>query len=233
MNMRRVAATVVACALLGSCAQLTSGSSASTGTSTGATSASAAASSPAGTSATAGAAPSSAATTSAKATGVTTTAAATSATTTGTWTLGINGLGPILLGTKYSVLESQGYVSVPTDECASSRTSQKLQDEGVWLYPSGQGANAVLAEIGVTKATYATISGARVGDTMKKLKQLYGSQLKIETKNGNGGPFPVANVRVGTREVVFYFPYASSLGDTAVVQSIIARTWSADLMGEC
>jgi hypothetical protein len=43
----------------------------------------------------------------------------------------------------------------------------------------------------------------------------------------------VANVRVGTREVVFYFPYASSLGDTAVVQSIIARTWSADLMGEC
>lgn len=228
VNMRRVAATVVACVLLGSCAQLTSGRSASTGTSTGATSASAAA-----TSATAATAPPSATNTSAKATTVTTTAAATSATTTGTWTLGINGLGPLVLGTKYSVLESQGYVSAPTDECESSRTSQKLQDEGVWLYPSGMGANAVLAEIGVTKATYATISGARVGDTMKKLKQLYGSQLKIETKNGNGGPFPVANVRVGTREVVFYFPYASSLGDTAVVQSIIARTWSADLMGEC
>lgn len=47
------------------------------------------------------------------------------------------------------------------------------------------------------------------------------------------GPFQVANVRVGSREVVFYFPYGSSLGVTAVVQLMIARNWSADLMGEC
>ena len=138
-----------------------------------------------------------------------------------------------MLGTKFSVLEAQGYVSAATDECESSRTSQKLQDEGVWLYPSGTGASAVLAEVSVTKPTYATVSGAKVGDTMKKLKQLYGAQLKIETKNGNGGPFQVANVRVGTREVVFYFPYGSSLGDTSVVQLMVARTWSADMMGEC
>lgn len=233
MKLARVAAIALVCVLLGSCATTTKGGSASTTASSG-TSTSAAASTAATTNAT-GSASSSAtgATASAPPTTAATTATATSAPTQGTWTLGVNGLGPLVLGTKLSVLEAQGYVTAPTDECESSRTSKKLQDEGVWLYPSGIGANAVLSEVSVTKATYATISGARVGDTMKKLKLLYGSQLTIETKNGNGGPFKVANVRVGTREVVFYFPYGSSMGDNAVVQVIIARTWSAYLMGEC
>lgn len=226
MRLARVVATVLAAVLISSCSSSTSAGSASTAASTGATSASSpTTSAPAATTAASG-------TSTAKAS--TTTAASTAGTaTTATWTLGVNGLGPLVLGTKFSVLEAQGYVSAATDECESSRTSQKLQDEGVWLYPSGTGASAVLAEVSVTKPTYATVSGAKVGDTMKKLKQLYGAQLKIETKNGNGGPFQVANVRVGTREVVFYFPYGSSLGDTSVVQLMVARTWSADMMGEC
>jgi hypothetical protein len=232
VKLVRVAAVALACVLLGSCATTTSGGSASTATSSG-TSSSAAASSGATTGANVSASSGTAATSSAKPTNAATTGTATAAQTQGTWTLGVNGLGPLVLGTKLSVLEAQGYVSAPTDECESSRTSKKLQDEGVWLYPSGIGANAVLSEVSVTKATYATISGARVGDTMKKLKLLYGSQLTIETKNGNGGPFKVANVRVGTREVVFSFPYGSSMGDNAIVQVMIARTWSADLMGEC
>lgn len=225
MRLARVVATVLAAVLISSCSSSTSAGSASTAASTGATSASSpTTSAPAATTAASG-------TSTAKAS--TTTSASTSGTATATWTLGVNGLGPLVLGTKFSVLEAQGYVSAATDECESSRTSQKLQDEGVWLYPSGTGASAVLAEVSVTKPTYATVSGAKVGDTMKKLKQLYGAQLKIETKNGNGGPFQVANVRVGTREVVFYFPYGSSLGDTSVVQLMVARTWSADMMGEC
>ena len=226
MRLARVVATVLAAVLISSCSSSTRAGSASTAASTGATSASSpTTSAPAATTA-------ASATSTAKAS--TTTAASTPGTaTTATWTLGVNGLGPLVLGTKFSVLEAQGYVSAATDECESSRTSQKLQDEGVWLYPSGTGASAVLAEVSVTKPTYATVSGAKVGDTMKKLKQLYGAQLKIETKNGNGGPFQVANVRVGTREVVFYFPYGSSLGDTSVVQLMVARTWSADMMGEC
>lgn len=225
MRLARVVATVLAAVLISSCSSSTSAGSASTAASTGATRASSpTTSAPAATTAASG-------TSTAKAS--TTTSASTSGTATATWTLGVNGLGPLVLGTKFSVLEAQGYVSAATDECESSRTSQKLQDEGVWLYPSGTGASAVLAEVSVTKPTYATVSGAKVGDTMKKLKQLYGAQLKIETKNGNGGPFQVANVRVGTREVVFYFPYGSSLGDTSVVQLMVARTWSADMMGEC
>lgn len=226
MRLARVVATVLAAVLISSCSSSTSAGSASTAASTGATSAaSPTTSAPAAT-------PAASATSTAKAS--TTTVASTPGTaTTATWTLGVNGLGPLVLGTKFSVLEAQGYVSAATDECESSRTSQKLQDDGVWLYPSGTGASAVLAEVSVTKPTYATVSGAKVGDTMKKLKQLYGAQLKIETKNGNGGPFQVANVRVGTREVVFYFPYGSSLGDTSVVQLMVARTWSADMMGEC
>jgi hypothetical protein len=233
VNASRFAAVVMACVLLGACSSTSSSGAGKVTTSAPVTSTGAAATTPAATpSATVTTTSTTTAPTSAKATA---TASATGAATTtaGVWTLGVNGLGPLVLGTKYSVLEAQGYVSAPTDECESSRTSQKLQDEGVWLYPKGSGATAVLAEIGVTKATYATVSGAKVGDTLKKLKQIYGSQLKIETKNGNGGPFQVANVRVGTREVVFYFPYGPSLGDTSVVQSMIARTWSADMMGEC
>lgn len=138
-----------------------------------------------------------------------------------------------MIGTKFSELEKQGYIGPGTDACPQQTSSKKLQDEGVYLYPSGQGANAVLAEVGLTKATYATVSGARVGDTMEKLKQLYGSQLTIETKNGNGGPFKVANVRIGAREIVFMFPWESGMVETDKVQSIVARNWSADLMGDC
>jgi hypothetical protein len=138
-----------------------------------------------------------------------------------------------VIGTKFSVLAQQGYIDPGTDVCPQQGSSKKLQDEGVSLSPTGEGANAVLAEVGLTKATYATVSGARVGDTMKKLKQLYGSQLKIETKNGNGGPFKVATVRIGAREVVFTFPWGSAMVDTDMVQAIVARNWSTDLMGEC
>lgn len=149
------------------------------------------------------------------------------------WTLSLTGLGPLTIGTPYSTLRKQGYVTAATGDCPGSWTSKSLQDKGVYLYPSGPGDAAVLAEVSLTKAAYATVSGARVGSTMAQLKVLYGSQLTTETKNGNGGPFTVANVHIGAREIVFYFPYGSTLDDTDPVQAIIARNWSADMMGEC
>jgi hypothetical protein len=154
-------------------------------------------------------------------------------TATAPWTLGINGLGPLRLGTLYSDLRKQGYVRAASGDCPGSWTSQALQDKGIYLYPSGEGAAAVLAEVSITKGGYATVSGARVGTTMSQLRQLYGAQLTTETKNGNGGPFVVANVKIGTREIVFYFPYGSTLADTDPVQVMISRNWSADMMGEC
>lgn len=156
-----------------------------------------------------------------------------SATSSGPWTLSVNGLGPLVLGTKISTLVVQGHVVLTPGECAGVASSPALEAQGVFIYPSGEGANAVLSEVSLSKPTYTTLSGAKVGDTMKKIKQLYGSQLTIETKNGNGGPFQVAHVKVGTREVVFYFPYGSAMVDTDVVQTIIARNYSVDMMGEC
>lgn len=163
----------------------------------------------------------------------TTSAPKTTATAAATWTLSLTGLGPLKLGTPYTTLRQQGYVTAETGDCPGSWTSQALQDKGVYLYPSGQGDAAVLAEVSITKGTYATVSGARVGTTMSQLKVLYGTQLTTETKNGNGGPFTVANVHIGPREIVFYFPYGSTLADTDPVQAMIARNWSADMMGEC
>ena len=153
--------------------------------------------------------------------------------TTGPWTLSVAGLGPLRLGTSYTTLRQQGYVTAPTGDCPGAWTSSALQAKGVYLYPSGAGDTAVLAEISLTKATYATVSGARVGSTMSQLKVLYGSQLTTETKNGNGGPFTVAVVRIGQREIVFTFPYGSTLADSDQVEAIVARPWSADMVGEC
>ena len=164
---------------------------------------------------------------------VATSAPKTTATAAATWTLSLTGLGPLKLGTLYTTLRQQGYVTAETGDCPGSWTSQALQDKGVYLYPSGQGDAAVLAEVSITKGTYSPVSGARVGSTMSQLKVLYGSQLTTETKNGNGGPFTVANVHIGAREIVFYFPYGSTLADTDPVQAMIARNWSADMMGEC
>lgn len=166
---------------------------------------------------------------------VASTSAATSSKSTAStaWTLSINGLGPLKLGTTYGTLRQQGYVTPETGDCPGSWTSQALQDKGVYLYPSGTGDSAVLIEVSVTKATYATVSGAKVGYTVSQLKKVYGTQLTIETKNGNGGPFKVANVHIGAREIVFYFPYGATIADTDVVQAMIARNWSADMMGEC
>ena len=162
-----------------------------------------------------------------------TSAPKTTATAAAPWTLSLTGLGPLKLGTPYTTLRQQGYVTAETGDCPGSWTSQALQDKGVYLYPAGQGDAAVLAEVSVTKGTYATVSGARVGTTMSQLKVLYGTQLTTETKNGNGGPFTVANVHIGAKEIVFYFPYGSTLADTDPVQAMIARNWSADMMGEC
>ncbi len=156
-----------------------------------------------------------------------------SATSSGPWTLSVNGLGPLVLGTKISALVVQGYVVLTPGECEGVASSPALEAQGVFIYPAGTGASEVLAEVSLSKPTYTTLSGAKVGDTLKRVKQLYGAQLSIETKNGNGGPFQVAHVMVGTREVVFYFPYGSAMVDTDVVQMIIARNYSVDMMGEC
>lgn len=150
--------------------------------------------------------------------------------------LSVNGLGPLVLGTKYSELEAQGYASAGPDECLPSPTSKKIEDDGVWLFAKGTGAAAVLLEVRVGKPTYTTVSGAKVGDTMKRLEQLYGSQLHVETLHGDpkydsipaNGPISVATIHVGTREVVFVFQEGAELNDTAVVASMIARTWSLD-----
>lgn len=226
MTAGRVAVTLLSLALLASCSLFPGGQPTSPATVT-VTAPASAATTPTTTSAPATTAPASTVPAKTTPTVVATVSAS------GPWVLTVNGLGPLVLGTKYSVLQAQGYVTAPNGECEASRTSQALQDKGVFLYPSGMGANAVLSEISIGKPTYTTLSGAKVGDTMKTLKQLYGTQLTTETKNGNGGPFKVAHVKVGTREVVFYFPYGSALVDTDVVQTIIARPYSIDMMGEC
>lgn len=151
-----------------------------------------------------------------------------------TWVLTTDGLGPLKLGMSWETLRQQGYiVDTNGDGCLPYASSQTLQDQGVWLYPSGSDAQAVLAEVGLTSPSYATKSGVRVGHTYKFLKQTYGSSLTVVTKNGNGGPFKVATVRAGDREVVFMFAWEWTMADTDKIEGIVARSYSTDMFGDC
>jgi hypothetical protein len=101
--------------------------------------------------------------------------------------------------------------------------------DGVSLY-----LGTSLEEIDLTKATYATRSGARIGMTVKDLRSLYGSNLTIETKNGDGGAFQAPIVRAGYREVIFVpEETAGTSFDASKITEIISRTYSNDLHGGC
>lgn len=152
------------------------------------------------------------------------------------WVLDTDGIGPIKIGTRYEDLLSAGWIRDPSQltnpGCTMVETAPRLQNRGINL-DGGIGEYPPLAAITLTTPDHPTRSGARVGMTMKELRSIYASQLTVETKNGNGGPFQAAVVRVGSRELVFYFPWGSALVDTDRIQNITARDYSKDMFGGC
>lgn len=228
MKTTRLSSAVLACLLLGACTSTTAAQAPAT-----AASASATASSASTTASPTASVPTTTAATSSPTAATATTAPTQSATSSGPWTLSTDGLGPLVLGTKLSILQQKGYVNTTPNECGRWEPTAKLVDQGVYVDFSGSSASAVLTEVDLTKATYATVSGVKVGDSMQRLKQVYGGKLTIETKNGNGGAFKVPIIRAGAHEVVFYFPWESTLSDTDKIQSIISRVYSTDLVGDC
>lgn len=143
------------------------------------------------------------------------------------------GLGPLQLNLPFSVLKDRGYiVATPADPCLPWQTSKQLRDLGVEVqlyYPDNH-----LGEIALTTATIKTRSGATVGMTVAKIKQIYGSRVVVETKNGNGGPFQVLTVKDVAREVAFIIDWAAQpVSDGDVIRRIQARAYSKDMFGGC
>jgi hypothetical protein len=143
-------------------------------------------------------------------------------------------LGPLVLGTPYATVLRQGYVVAdPSGDCRPWTVSPGLETNGVSVDFSGSDFMGTLYEVTIRTSKYATVSGARVGMTLRQVRDIYTTRMAVESKMGDGGAFQVASVRVGAQELVFLFPWDDGAVDTALVTSITTRPWSMEMHGGC
>lgn len=148
--------------------------------------------------------------------------------------LGTAGLGPLTLGMAVTTLQERGYITRTTGNgCYAWESSPALAELGVALHVFPD--DTTLTEIAVTTPTIKTKSGATVGMTVARIKQIYGTRAVSETKTGNGVAFPVLSVKDGSREVTFIIGTQSSrVSDSDTITSIVARTsTSKEIAGTC
>ena len=133
-----------------------------------------------------------------------------------------------------------------TDPCeAPFKTVPELAAQGVYFQlkyePGGIKADSPLAEIYVGgKLAYqgdtsnlATYGGVKIGMTFDEVRRKH-PDLRIETKNGNGGPFEAGVIRSGEREMIFFSDWgAGPPSGSTPVTGMAVRDWSADLYGGC
>ena len=154
------------------------------------------------------------------------------------------GLGLYRIGDTNMV--ERGAMVPSTDPCeAPFATAPELAAQGVYFQlkyePGGIRADSPLVEIHVgghlvsweVTSNLATYGGVKIGMTFDEVRRRH-PDLRMETKNGNGGPFEAGVIRSGEREMIF-FPDRESTspsGSTPVV-GMAVRDWSADLYGGC
>ncbi len=143
------------------------------------------------------------------------------------------GIGPLKLGLPLSVLKERGdVVAAPTGDCTTYNTGKALRDMGLELVLYGKESR--LGAIHVSSSLFQTRSGARVGMTVAQVRKIYGSNLAVETKQGNGGPFEVLTIRDGGREVLFMIPWDSQpVSDADRIDQIVTREYSNEMFGGC
>lgn len=136
------------------------------------------------------------------------------------------GLGPLTFGMSLAAFKQGGYLVPSSEACVPAWVANPdLFRDGVTLY-----MGTSLEEIRLTNATYATRSGARVGMTVKDLRSLYGANLTIETKNGDGGAFQAPIVRAGDREVAFVPEETPGTPfEASKITEIISRAWLSEI----
>lgn len=163
----------------------------------------------------------------------------------GAMVMSFEGLGPYKIGDTNMV--ERGAMIPSTDPCeAPFKTAPELAAQGVHFQlkydPGGIRADSPLDEIHVggqlvsweAASNLATYGGVKIGMTFDELRRRH-PDLRIETKNGNGGPFEVGVIRSGEREMIFTRDWVQDDGpsDSDPVVEIIVRDWSADLYGGC
>ncbi len=119
--------------------------------------------------------------------------------------LGVQGLEPVHLG--MTVAEAKAATGLPYEPSKCGNGGSLLDgDDRVFLSPGRDGRIAVIS---VSTPRYATISGARIGDSGDRVRSLYADKGRLETKTS---PYPDAYLLVYTstdptdapNEVVFW-----------------------------
>lgn len=140
------------------------------------------------------------------------------------------GLGPLTIGMPSSALQRGGYVVANYTSCEPWVSNTALEYDGVMLAVTDD----VLRAVYLSNATYATDMGARVGMTVADLRKIYGADLVTDVKSGGGGPFAVAIVRTGDRELVFHTPWTDgSFTEASRVEAIVAEPYTKQFLDGC
>ncbi|MDO5499557.1 MAG: hypothetical protein Q4F67_07745, partial [Propionibacteriaceae bacterium] len=106
-----------------------------------------------------------------------------------------------------------------------------LEAKGVALILSGDDN---IIEIHLSDGHFATRSGFRVGQTYGELRRIYGDDVKVRNKDGNGGPFQAATIIAGGRELVFFKDWdEKDYSASTRITSILLMPPSSGIYGEC
>lgn len=140
-------------------------------------------------------------------------------------TIQAQGLGPIRLGMSLPEAQAHGWVA-ESRVCANAwGASAALLGEGASLkFSDGR-----LQEIWITKPTWATEAGVRVGDSAESLAEAYGPDLKTETRPAGGHTYEARFVTDQDEELLFL---GRSPQDRAV-GTIVARHGNTPLLEGC
>ncbi len=147
--------------------------------------------------------------------------------------LDVTGLGPLQVGTPMKSLEKLGYASWRNIEsCTHWSPSTSLGNRGIDMWsPSVPKSSLYLLQ--VDKPGVLTVDGARVGMTLGEVKALYGTRIRLETKEGYQ-PVYTAVVQRDGHELVFLngFELDRPLVDSDRINLIMARETEDDLLWE-
>lgn len=135
------------------------------------------------------------------------------------------GVGPIRIGMPLSEAQANGWVAM-NEQCPRWDASPELLARGL----SFTFVDDRLYEIWVRGFEFATEDHIRVSDTLRKAKQVYGSRLQTEMRDGGGGRLPAWFIVEGEHELLFL---EQDPGRDQTIKAILARTHGTPVVEGC
>lgn len=135
------------------------------------------------------------------------------------------GVGPIRIGMSRAEAQANGWVAM-NELCQRWDASPELLARGL----SFTFVDDRLYEIWVRGFEFATEDHVRVSDTLRKAREVYGSDLQTELRDGGGGRLPAWFVVEGEHELLFL---EEDPGRDETIKAILARTRGTPVIEGC